>query len=326
MGKSERISVIIPVYNVERYLDRCVQSVAAQTYKELELILVDDGSTDNCPSLCDAWAGKDSRIKVIHKRNGGLSDARNAGLAVASGDYIAFVDSDDWIAPEMLERLLLALHQDKSDIAACAVRMVWEDDRPDRMLTVRTNRVLSRREAQKALLDEKLLKHPVWYKLYKKEVIRDIPFEKGKYHEDVFWTYQVIGKAGRVSLIDYVGYYYTQRSASIMGEAYSLKRLDAIEAHERWCGYIEEKFPKLASQARASLWEKCIYHGQMILRFLPQSEQKDAFAKLNRVIRKHDLNGADFSARPWKRKIWLAMAKRSLQVTCRIRNAARIGI
>lgn len=326
MDKPETISVIIPVYNVELYLDRCVQSVSAQTYNVLEIILVDDGSTDHCPSLCEEWAKKDSRIKVIHKPNGGLSDARNAGMAAASGDYIAFVDSDDWIAPEMLKRLLLAIHQDKSDIAACSVRMVWEDDRPGRMLTVRTNCVLDRQEAQRALLEEKLIKHPVWYKLYKRGAIQNIPFEKGKYHEDIFWSYQVIGNAARISLIDYIGYFYTQRSTSIMGAAYSRKRLDAIEAHERWYCYLKDRFPELRVEACVHLWEKCIYHGQMVLRYLSQDEQGEAFTKIEQVIRKHNLKWPDFSAKPMKRKIWLVMAKVSLRLTCRIRNAIGVGM
>ena len=326
MSKPEMISVIIPVYNVELYLDRCVQSVVSQTHNELEIILVDDGSTDNCPTICDAWGQKDSRIKVIHKPNGGLSDARNAGMAAASGDYIAFVDSDDWIAPEMLKRLIQTMKKDSSDIAACSVRMVWEDDRPDRMLTVRTNCVLDRQEAQRALLEEKLLKHPVWYKLYKRETIQNIPFEKGKYHEDVFWSYQVIGNAARISLIDYIGYFYTQRSASIMGAAYSQKRLDAIEAHERWYCYLEDRFPELRAEACLCLWEKCIYHGQMVLRCLSQKEQGEAFAKIDQVIKKHNLKWPDFSAKPMKRKIWLVMAKVSLRLTCRIKNAIGIGM
>ena len=130
------ISVIVPVYKVEPYLDRCVQSVVNQTYPNLEIILVDDGSPDQCPVMCDTWAKKDPRIRVIHKKNGGLSDARNAGMAAASGEYISFVDSDDWIAPEMLERLVKALERDDSDIAACAVEMVWEDGRENKTLTV----------------------------------------------------------------------------------------------------------------------------------------------------------------------------------------------
>lgn len=107
------ISVIVPVYKVEPYLDRCVRSIVEQTYTDLEIILVDDGSPDNCPAICDAWAERDSRVKVIHKQNGGLSDARNAGMDIATGEYIGFVDSDDWIAPEMYQILYNMLQRDQ---------------------------------------------------------------------------------------------------------------------------------------------------------------------------------------------------------------------
>ena len=121
----ELISVIIPIYNVEAYLDECIASVIAQTYSNLEIILVDDGSPDNCPQMCDEWAAKDSRIRVIHKENGGLSDARNAGIDIATGEYIAFVDSDDWIVPEMYEKMLAALKTENA--ATCAWNMRLEN-------------------------------------------------------------------------------------------------------------------------------------------------------------------------------------------------------
>ena len=125
----ELISVIIPIYNVEAYLDECIASVIAQTYSNLEIILVDDGSPDNCPQMCDEWAAKDSRIRVIHKENGGLSDARNAGIDIATGEYIAFVDSDDWIEPEMYEIMLAALKNENADICACNILSCFPERR-----------------------------------------------------------------------------------------------------------------------------------------------------------------------------------------------------
>ena len=122
-----KISVIIPVYKVEEYINRCIKSVVNQTYDNLEIILVDDGSPDNCPVICDKWAEKDSRIKVIHKNNGGLSDARNMGMKIASGELIGFIDSDDWISKEMYQLLYENMKENESDISACGVKMVWED-------------------------------------------------------------------------------------------------------------------------------------------------------------------------------------------------------
>ncbi len=320
------ISVIIPVYKVEPYLDRCVQSIVDQTYKNLEIILVDDGSPDNCPAMCDAWAQRDGRIKVIHKANGGLSDARNAGMATATGEYIAFVDSDDWIAPEMLERLLYTIDQDRSDIAGCTVKMVWDDDTPDELLTVQTNYVLDRHEAQAALLEEKLLKQPVWYKLYRSGIIKDIPFEKGKYHEDVFWSYQAVGAAERVSVIDYVGYYYTQRSDSIMGEGYSLKRLDAIEAYEKRYKYISEHFPELEPAARISIINACIYHGQMVLKHLPKEAQRQAFSILRTAKERYPLERKQYRNLKPTHRLWLTLSGVSLKTVCRIKNLIGVGL
>ena len=177
MSCKDLISIIIPIYKVEKFLDRCVESVVNQTYSNLEIILVDDGSPDNCPYMCDIWAQKDSRIKVIHKLNGGLSDARNKGLRISTGKFVGFVDSDDWIAPEMYERLFQSIIKEKSDIAACSVKMIWENNSQNsRMLVQQDNCILNRKDAQEALLDETKLKQPVWYKLYRKSIIEDIPF------------------------------------------------------------------------------------------------------------------------------------------------------
>ncbi|MDI9241556.1 glycosyltransferase [Fusibacillus kribbianus] len=324
--KESLISVIVPVYKVEKYLDRCVESIIGQTYSNLEVILVDDGSPDHCPAMCDAWAKKDSRIKVIHKKNGGLSDARNAGMEVSNGDLIGFVDSDDWIAPDMYQCLYEIMKADNSDISACGVKMVWENGTASRMLTESGNCVLSKEEAMRALIEESWIKQPVWYKLYNADIIRHISFPVGKYHEDVFWSYQVIGAAGRVSVIDHVGYYYWQRSGSIMGEAYSLKRLDAIEAMEHRQDYLENNFPALATRARCSLWFSCMYHGQKILCEIQKKDQANAMEYLRGVIRRHPFLSNSLNELGRKEKIWLSIEKTSLQAACRIRNALGIGL
>lgn len=326
MDTSPLISVIVPVYKVEPYLDRCVKSIADQIYSNLEIILVDDGSPDNCPAMCDAWAEKDVRIRVIHRENGGLSDARNAGMAAAKGEYIGFVDSDDHIAPEMYERLLEAMERDGSDIAACAVEMVWEDGTESCLLTVQQNAVLCRQEAQEALLTETLLKQPVWYKLYRWDTIRDIPFEVGKFHEDVFWSYQAVGNAGRVSIIDYIGYFYTQRSGSIMGEEYSLKRLDAVEAKVRRQEYLEREMPELAAQGRIDLAATCIYHGQMALKHLSRDEQRTAFACLEKTRERFPLPRKDYILLKPSHRLWLDLARVSLRMVCRVKNLCGVGL
>lgn len=325
MSTEALISVIVPVYKVEAYLDRCVQSIVDQSYRNMEIILVDDGSPDTCPAMCDSWAENDPRIHVIHKANGGLSDARNAGMAIAKGEYISFIDSDDWIAPEMLERLVAAMERDDSDIAACTVEMVWDDGTPARLLTVKENRVLERLDAEKALLEETLLKQPVWYKLYRHEITENLPFPVGKFHEDVFWSYQAVGRARRVSVIDYVGYFYFQRQGSIMGEGYSLKRLDAIEAKIEQVEYYSRNGSGLSDLARIKLSNGCVYHGQMALKHLSTEEREKAISFLQTALREYTV---PFQARRKMRtshRIWLTLAFYSLPLTCRIRNMLGIG-
>lgn len=320
------ISVIVPVYNVEAYLGRCVESILQQTYKNLEIILVDDGSTDSCPHLCDEWAKIDERIIVIHKKNGGLSDARNAGLNIATGDYIGFVDSDDWIAPEMYERLLSAIYENQSDISACTVEMVWENGLERRLLTIRENMILDSDAAQEALLMETKLKQPVWYKLYRKKAIDGISFEKGKCHEDVFWSYQAIGNANKVSIIDYIGYYYWQRKDSIMGERYSVKRLDVVEAYCRRYEYIKVEFPNLEAKAKRALWMHCIYHGQMTLRYVYGKDRKKVFLFLKEIIKQYPLRSKDLRKAKFSHFIWFCLAKIELGLVCRARNVLKVGV
>lgn len=320
--EQQKISVIVPVYKVEAFLDRCVQSIASQTYKNLEIILVDDGSPDNCPTMCDAWAEKDRRVKVVHKKNGGLSDARNAGMAIATGELMGFVDSDDWIALDMYQHLHDLLEADGSDIAACGVEMVWEDGTPSRILTKTGSCVLNQKEAMRAIIEESWLKQPVWYKLYKTALIRDIPFPVGKYHEDVFWSYQAVARAQKVSVSDKTGYYYVQRSGSIMGEGYSLKRLDAVEAKCQRLEFIRLNCPVLVPVCWTDLFFTCLYHGQMAIKHLDHTLAKQVLAVLKERI--PDLHCCAYPM-PLKIRCWAVMSKISLKMTCRIRSILGIG-
>ncbi len=311
------ISVIVPVYKVEAYLDQCVQSIVAQTYKNLEIILVDDGSPDNCPAMCDAWAQKDSRIKVIHKENGGLSDARNAGLAIATGDYIGFVDSDDYIDSTMYESLMTHLADTGSDIAACGVQMVWEDGKTA-MLTCPGCAVLDNAQAMEAIVCESWLKQPVWYKLYKRSVVEGIRFEKGKCHEDVFWSYQPIARANRICVFDTPLYFYRQRSGSIMGDSFSAKRLDALEANTRRLHFLKENYPTLAPRAEASAYFFCMYLCQLALR----THQDAIYQQAKSAARQLRPSKQSLST---KEKLWLAASRLSWIGTCKLRNALNIG-
>ena len=317
------ISVIVPIYKVENYLDRCVESIVKQTYENLEIILVDDGSPDNCPEMCDAWAQKDRRIKVIHKQNGGLSDARNAGMKIASGQYMAFIDGDDYIAPEMYQLLSECILSDNSDIAACGVEMVFEDGTAPRPLTPEGRFVLNRDAAMQAVIREFPLKQPVWYKLYKADLIRNIYFPVGKYHEDVFWTWRAVARAEKISVFDTPCYYYVQRSGSIMAERYSLRRLDAIEAKQERLAFLQGEFLCLVQHAKKDLLFSCIYHGQLALRDLDSADLKIVFSKLRETIK--ECSGR-YESVPITQKLWILLAKNNLKLCCKVRNALHIGL
>ena len=320
-----KISIIVPIYNVEKYLDKCIKSIVNQSFKNLEIILVDDGSPDNCPAICDEWAIKDSRIKVIHKENGGLSDARNAGLAVATGEYIAFVDSDDYIEADMYKKLLSVALNNKCDIVSCKLRMVYENDK--NFVTKDDSEdliIYSTEDAMSALIDDKI-RQVVRNKIYKADIIKNIPFDVGKYHEDEFWSYQAIGNATKIATIDYTGYNYLPRSGSIMGNGYSLKRLDAVEAKCLRQEYLDNNVPVLSQQGLINLIFTCIYHGQLSLKYLDKKEKKNALNKLKKIIKKN-ISVLSFDILSKKQKIWIYLLKISFFYTCKFRNIIRIGI
>ena len=322
-----KISIIVPVYQVEALLDRCIKSLVAQTYSNLEIILVDDGSPDNCPAICDSWAAKDNRIHVIHKANGGLSDARNAGMAIARGDYIGFVDSDDWIAEDMYEKLYDKAICDNCDITACAVELQYEDGTPSCMLTHNSQEaVYTRTQAMEELLRERELLQPVWYKLYRTDIIRGLEFPTGKVHEDVFWSYRAIAAADRVGVICDVGYYYWQRSGSIMAAGYSRKRLDSIEAKHQRLAFLTDHMPEFTDLATLDLWFSCMYQGQCAIRNLTDKRECNFILReLKKALKQTNLSSAILSSQSLPHKFWLHLAQFSLPLACRIRNKLKIG-
>ena len=311
MGDLPLISVIVPVYKVEQYLDQCVQSITDQTYRNLEIILVDDGSPDNCGAMCDAWAEKDTRIRVIHKINGGLSDARNEGLKAAIGDLVGFIDSDDWIEPEMFQVLYNQMCSEKSDIASCGIVLFWENGRPEERLSIKGNAVLDTKAALKAIIEESWIKQPVCNKLYKRHLISQLVFPVGKTHEDAFWTYQAVAQARRVSVSDEMLYHYRQRDNSIMGSSYSLKRLDFIDAKKQMLAFLKDRHPELVELASLHMLFGYIYAMEMSMQYLTGEEQKtafriirDALAEIQPVKPKHEYG--------IKNNIWIILSQISL--------------
>lgn len=318
------ISVIVPIYKVENYLNKCVESIAAQTYSNLEIILVDDGSPDNCPQMCDDWVAKDSRIKVVHKENGGLSDARNAGLAVATGEYISFIDSDDWIEPEFLQTLFDTLQQTGAQIADCATRLVDEEGKELSIRGVSDDEILDTVSALVRLVNEDRVYQTVWNKLYRRDAIGDILFEKGKYNEDDYFTYQIFDRAEQIVVVSKPMYNYLQRSSSIMGVGYNPRRLEGLQARVLRMQYLQ-KYPETAALTRQTLVLDCMWHLQSILLHLNGQAQLDAKKTVLDILKTvPKVAGKELTLNA-KYRVWYTLFRTAPAATAKIRNALKIG-
>jgi glycosyltransferase involved in cell wall biosynthesis len=302
-----------------------VESIVNQIYKNLEIILVDDGSPDNCPQICDKWAEKDSRIKVIHKENGGLSDARNAGMEIATGVYISFIDSDDYISLDFFEMLLSVTISETSDIVECSVAKFYEDKRINEYSDDMSVVSFDTEKALSGLIRENPFHQHVWNKLYKAEVVKDIPFAVGKLNEDEFWTYQVFGKAKKVAKINKTMYFYLQRSDSIMGGNYSIRRLDALEGKANRQKYIEKNYSALIEQAKINFYGSCMFAYQCVLKYMNGQEKRDAIARINMYKQECNLSISEImQVQDSSRKYYL-FSKVSFYLCCKIKAVANIG-
>ena len=256
-----KISVVIPVYNVEQYLNRCVESIVKQTYKNLEIILVDDGSPDGCPAICDEWAQKDARIKVIHKPNGGLSDARNVGIEASTGEYISFIDSDDLIHFETYELLLKVAQENDADLTVFKPEKFTADEPIQEHIDF--NNVDVKNVKPDEFLQEMLKTSDSTHyviavdKLYKKEIFNDLRFAKGKIHEDEFLVHHAVGRAKKISIVDVNLYYYYMREGSIIRSKFTEKRLHALEAIEDRIEYLSKNFPQFVELAKLQYLSVC---------------------------------------------------------------------
>ena len=240
---NELISVVVPVYKVEKYLEKCVKSILKQTYTNLEIILVDDGSPDKCGQLCDELAKIDDRIKVFHKENGGLSDARNYGVERANGEYIGFVDSDDYIHESMYGELYKAIKKSGTSIAECGVTRVYKNTLRPHYEGEDYFLVLDREGYLKEYLENKRLYGSAWCKLIHKDLAKKIKFSTGKIYEDAFYTLELLKTVDRYTLISGNYYYYYIRENSITTRPFSSKDMDYIEIMELISEYTLNKFP-----------------------------------------------------------------------------------
>lgn len=252
MPSSELISVIVPIYKVEKYLNKCVDSILNQTYKNLEVILVDDGSPDQCGTICDEYAKKDQRVKVIHKENGGLSDARNAGMDLMMGTYVAFVDSDDWIEPDMYEKLLMSLHQFHADMAFGGVADELEQD--GLVTRTKTSDYGKTPCAEDNISAMKRYFHgswAAWDKLYKADLFEGIRYPVGEINEDEAIVLKLLNRCRLVCYTNEIFYHYMKREdgKSITNASFSRKKLDWQKHCAENLRYIQQKYPELEEDA-----------------------------------------------------------------------------
>lgn len=233
------ISIIVPVYKVEQYLVKCIDSILDQSLSDFELILINDGSPDNCGHICDTYAQKDKRIKVVHKENGGLSDARNVGIDLAQGKYIGFVDSDDYIEKDMYEVLLKNLEDNDADISICGYYDCYQNKK------VKSNldefRIMNTEEAIEYL---KYMLPVAWNKLYKKEVFENVRYPVGKLNEDTFIIMDLLIASNKIVLTGEPKYNYVRRGSSITKNSFNSKHLDVIEAWEKCLNLTKLVYPR----------------------------------------------------------------------------------
>ena len=283
------ISVIVPIYNVEKYLKKCIDSILSSTYKNLEIILVDDGSTDSCPKICDEYKKIDTRIKVIHKTNGGLSDARNKGLDIATGDFISFIDSDDYIDSNLYDHVLKEFKKDsKIDIVAFGRYIEFESKT---IISVpNDDNAVSGKQALINLASFKGFDMAVWDKIYKREIIGDLRFPFAKKNEDYFITYKLLDRAEKVKFIKAPFYHYVQRPNSISrGKKICF---DAVEGSIEEVEYVKKIHPELLEVALTNQFFAyvCIYNVAIKQKIILTKSQKKKIKKeckklLNNVLK-----------------------------------------
>lgn len=252
------ISVIIPVYNVEKYLQRCIDSVLAQTYNNIEVILIDDGSTDSCGKICDEFAGRAPRVRVVHKKNGGLSDARNVGIELAKGEYITFVDSDDFIDLDMIEYLFTLAKWANARMSVCVNRLYDEDT--GRFKTERNDgkkEILTSHESLRRMLYHQDFFVSACGKLYQKKMFEHIRFPVGKLYEDTSTIYKLVIRAEMIGYGRACKYNYCIRNGSITRSKFNEKQLDLVVAADSAVSDIVRNFPDLEQAGmRFRIWAR----------------------------------------------------------------------
>lgn len=279
------ISVIVPVYNTEKYLHKCIDSIIHQSYRNLEIIIVDDGSTDSSPAICDEYKGLDKRVIVIHKKNGGLSSARNAGIDEAHGEYLSFIDSDDYIDQRMLEELYKAVSKIDADISICNYQNVYEDDYDGKRYVnpkIEGCSLTPFEAIDKSCNLKQVHLIVAWNKLYKRSLFRNIRYAEGYIHEDEIIIHRLYGECEKIAVIPDRLYFYLHRNGSIMSGGFNI--LDMVKImSDRVIFYHEKCWRDFESKEALHLWW---YMNEYYLRFDKNEENKVRLARTLRDFRK----------------------------------------
>lgn len=253
------ISVIVPVYMVEQYIVRCLESILSQTYRNIEIILIDDGSTDSSGSICDRYKRSDDRITVIHKTNEGLAEARNCGIDLCTGNYISFIDSDDFVSEFYIENLYKTIKSVDGDIASSWFKVFHVNDSLIEAKKVSQNDIVNIDKLEyfeRMLYQDMGVETGAWGKLFKRELIKEIRFPKGKMYEDIPFIYRVVDKSSNIGLIPNVDYYYVQRETSIINQKFVPQKMDAIYYTQEFRKYIYDKYPQISNAADCRLFSQ----------------------------------------------------------------------
>lgn len=270
MGK-ELITIIIPIYNVEKYIHKCIDSIINQTYKNLEIILVDDGSPDNCGKICDEYAKKDRRIKVIHKENGGISDARNFALDIFKGEYVAFLDSDDYVSTDYIEYMYTLLRNNDSTMSICGVQVVNNSNKKYNQYETIKTKIYNKEQAFENLLYSEGIEVSVNAKLYPREFWNETRFPIGEKYEDIAVIAEIINKAEKIAFGNKKCYYYLTRQGSISRNGFNKGELDYIKNVKKMLECIE----KNTTGIEDAILRYNIYSKFRTLRILLFSKVKD---------------------------------------------------
>lgn len=274
------ISIIVPVYNVEKYLHKCVDSILAQTFTDFELILVDDGSPDNSGAICDEYEKKDERVKVIHKKNGGLSDARNAGIDAAQGRYFGFVDSDDYIENDMYELLYKNIIENSAEMSICGIYDIYKGKKTRKIPMFQ--KVISKNDAMKMVLEAEVISVHAVNKLYKRELFDTIKYPINKITEDAAIILQLLDQCQKVVVDSSQKYYYFHRENSISSNKFSVRDLDTIEVWENNEYWIKNRYPELLNNVHTRVcWANFVVLDKIILAY----DSWEAYPDVSKKIR-----------------------------------------